>query len=135
VINNKRLLALIPACSGSKRLPNKYSLNFGGKPLIAWSIDAGLQSKYFDRVVVSTDSNAKAATAKQYGADTPFIRPEILASDTETTIDLVLDSISMPRKEDDLYYHMILLKPKSYKLGVADYLSKNGFNFSSNIDL
>ena len=77
MINNKRLLALIPARSGSKRLPHKNSLNFGGKPLIAWSIDAGLQSKYVDRVVVSTESNAIAAIAKHYGADIPFIRPEI----------------------------------------------------------
>jgi CMP-N,N'-diacetyllegionaminic acid synthase len=99
VINNKRLLALIPARSGSKRLPHKNSLNLGGKPLIAWSIDAGLQSKYVDRVVVSTDSNAIAAMAKQYGADIPFIRPEILASDTATTIDVVRHAMSMLEKK------------------------------------
>jgi len=113
MINNKRLLALIPARSGSKRLPHKNSLNFGGKPLIAWSIDAGLQSKYVDRVVVSTESNAIAAIAKHYGADIPFIRPEILASDTATTIDVVRHAISMLEKENDFYDYILLLQPTS----------------------
>lgn len=113
MINNKRLLALIPARSGSKRLPHKNSLNLGGKPLIAWSIDAGLQSKYVDRVVVSTDSNAIAAMASQYGADTPFVRPEILASDTATTIDVVRHAISMLEKENDFYDYILLLQPSS----------------------
>ena len=113
MINNKRLLALIPARSGSKRLPHKNSLNLGGKPLIAWSIDAGLQSKYVDRVVVSTDSNAIAAMAKQYGADIPFIRPEVLASDTATTIDVVRHAISMLEKENDFYDYILLLQPTS----------------------
>lgn len=113
MINDKRLLALIPARSGSKRLPHKNSLNLGGKPLIAWSIDAGLQSKYVDRVVVSTDSNAIASIAKQYGADSPFIRPEILANDTATTIDVVRHAISMLEKENDFYDYILLLQPSS----------------------
>jgi len=113
VINNKRLLALIPARSGSKRLPHKNSLNFGGKPLIAWSIDAGLQSKYVDRVVISTDSTAIAAIAKKYGADAPFVRPEILASDTATTIDVVRHAINMLEKENDFYDYILLLQPTS----------------------
>lgn len=135
MINNKRLLALIPALSGSKRLPHKNSLNLGSKPPIACSIDAGLQSKYVDRVVVSTDSNAIAVMAKQYGADTPFIRPEILASDTATTTDEVLYAISMLEKKNDFYDHIIFLQPTSYKLSIADYLSKNGLNSPSYIDL
>ncbi len=113
MIDNKRLLALIPARSGSKRLPNKNSLNFGGKPLIAWSIDAGIQSKYVDRVVVSTDSNTIASIARQYGADTPFMRPEILSTDTASTIDVVQHAIAMLENEKDFYDYIILLQPTS----------------------
>ena len=133
MINNKRLLALIPARSGSKRLPHKNSLNLGGKPLIAWSIDAGLQSKYVDRVVVSTESNAIAAIAKHYGADIPFIRPEILASDTATTIDVVRHAISMLEKENDFYDYILLLQPtsplrKSTHIDKAFKVLKKGFH-------
>ena len=87
MINQKRLLALIPARGGSKRLPNKNILNFGGKPLVAWSINAALESKYVDRV--STDSS-HCSSRRRYGADTPFLRPKNLASDTATTVDVYI---------------------------------------------
>jgi len=56
MINGKTILAIIPARGGSKRLPNKNILELDGKPLIAWSIEEGLKSKYIDKVVVSSDS-------------------------------------------------------------------------------
>ena len=55
MIGQKRLLAIIPARGGSKRLPGKNILDLAGKPLIAWTIEAALNSKYIDRIVVSTD--------------------------------------------------------------------------------
>ena len=113
MIDNKRLLALIPARSGSKRLPHKNSLMFGGKPLIAWSIDAGIHSKYVDRVVVSTDCNVIASIARQYGADTPFMRPEILSTDTASTFDVVHHAIEMLEEEEDFYDYILLLQPTS----------------------
>ena len=57
MIDNKRILAIIPARGGSKRLPRKNILDLAGKPLIAWSIEAALGSKYIDRVIVSTDDD------------------------------------------------------------------------------
>lgn len=86
---------------------------FGGKPLIAWSIDAGIHSKYVDRVVVSTDCNVIASIARQYGADTPFIRPEIFSTDTASTFDVVQHAIEMLGKEEDFYDYILLLQPTS----------------------
>jgi len=120
VINNKRILAVIPARGGSKRLPRKNVLNFAGKPLIAWSIEAALQSKYIDRVVVSTDDNEIAKVSKQYGADVPFMRPPELARDAATSIDTVLDAIRQLENMGDVYHYVLLLQPTSPLRGVKD---------------
>lgn len=76
-----KILALIPARSGSKGVPGKNIRLLAGKPLIAHSIAAALDSKYIDRVIVSTDGEEIAAVAKKYGAEVPFLRPPELAGD------------------------------------------------------
>lgn len=78
------ILALIPARAGSKRVKNKNIRDLGGKPLIAYTIEAALKSKLVTRVVVSTDSPVIAAAAKKYGADVPFLRPKDLAGSGST---------------------------------------------------
>ena len=78
---NKNILAIIPARAGSKGLPNKNILPLLGHPLIAYSIKAALESKYINRVVVSTDSEKIANISRKYGAETPFIRPAKFAQD------------------------------------------------------
>ena len=75
------LVAFIFARGGSKGLPGKNTRPFGGKPLIAWSIECALSMKAIDRVIVSTDSEEIAETSRKYGADVPFIRPRELATD------------------------------------------------------
>jgi N-acylneuraminate cytidylyltransferase len=75
------ILALIPARGGSKGIPRKNIRSFAGYPLIAWSIAAGLQAKSVSRVIVSTDDEEIAAVAREYGAETPFLRPSELAQD------------------------------------------------------
>lgn len=77
------VLAIIPARAGSKGLPNKNILDLGGKPLIAWTIEAALKSDV-DDVIVSTEDNKIAEIALQYGARVPFIRPVELATDNAT---------------------------------------------------
>jgi len=67
-------IAVIPARSGSKRLPGKNILDFFGKPMIAWTIEAAIDSACFDRILVSTDDEAIAQVARDYGADAPFLR-------------------------------------------------------------
>ena len=73
---NKKFLAIIPARGGSKSIPNKNIMSICGKPLIAYTIDAGKKSKYIDEIIVSTDSDVIKVTAEQYGAKVPFLRPE-----------------------------------------------------------
>lgn len=74
-------LAIIPARGGSKRIPRKNVREFAGKPIIAHSICAALESGVFDRVIVSTDDGEIAAVAREWGAETPFLRPAWLADD------------------------------------------------------
>jgi N-acylneuraminate cytidylyltransferase len=77
-------LALIPARGGSKGIPRKNIRNFAGWPLIAWSIAAAKQSQSVTRVIVSTDDEEIAAMARQFGAETPFLRPAEFAQDKTT---------------------------------------------------
>jgi len=80
------ILALIPARGGSKGIPRKNIRNFAGYPLIAWSIAAGLQAHTVNRIIVSTDDEEIASVAREYGAETPFMRPHELAQDHTTDL-------------------------------------------------
>ena len=113
MINGKKLLALIPARGGSKRLPRKNILDFVGKPLIAWTIEAALNSKYIDRVVVSTDDKEIAGISKKYGADVPFMRPVALAEDDASSIDTILHSLNLLSIQEGEYEYLMLLQPTS----------------------
>ena len=75
----EKILAIIPARSGSKRILNKNIRPFNGKPLIYYTIKVALESGIFDRVIVDTDSPEYAKIARKYGAETPFLRPKELA--------------------------------------------------------
>lgn len=78
----KKIVAIIPARGGLKRIPRKNIKNFCGKPLIAWTILGALKSKSLNRVIVSTDDPEIAKVAKKYGAEVPFLRPAKLAIPT-----------------------------------------------------
>jgi len=86
-------VAIIPARGGSKRIPRKNIKLFHGKPMIAYSIEAALNSGCFDRVIVSTDDEEIAEIARQYGAQTPFIRPAEISDDHATTMDVMQHAI------------------------------------------
>lgn len=86
-------LAVIPARGGSKRIPRKNIKPFGGRPMIAWSIDAALKSACFDRVIVSTDDAEIAEVALAYGAEVPFVRPPELSDDHTGTIPVIAHAI------------------------------------------
>ena len=89
MINGKKVLAIIPARGGSKRLPRKNILDLGGKPLIWWTINAAKKSKYIDRVIVSTEDSEIGEVSKSLGAEVPFFRPRKLAQDSTTTLKLL----------------------------------------------
>lgn len=78
-------VAIIPARGGSKRIPNKNIKLFAGKPIIAYSIEAAKESRLFDRIIVSTDSEEIISVASCYGAEAPFVRPKDLADDHTPT--------------------------------------------------
>lgn len=111
MIENKRVLALIPARGGSKGIKDKNIVDLCGKPLIAYSINAALESKYIDDVVVTTDSIKIAEVSKKYGADVPFLRPEYLASDRARTIDAVLHAVRWLKENKREYDILVLLQP------------------------
>jgi CMP-N,N'-diacetyllegionaminic acid synthase len=105
---DKTFLAIIPARGGSKRLPRKNVLDLNGKPLIAYSIEAGLKSKYIDKVVVSSDDEEILTVSKKYGA-VIIQRPDELSSDTATTFDAIKHTINNCEKYD----YIILLQATS----------------------
>lgn len=91
-------LCVIPARGGSKRIPRKNIRSFCGRPMIAWSIGAAIESGLFDRVIVSTDDLGIAAVAREWGADTPFLRPNDLADDHVGTAPVVVHAIESYRE-------------------------------------
>ena len=104
----KTYLAIIPARGGSKRLPRKNVLNLNGKPLVAWSIKAGLNSKYIDKVVVTSDDAEILSIAKYYGV-LLINRPAELSNDTATTFDAIKHTIENVEKYD----YVVLLQATS----------------------
>lgn len=92
-------VAIIPARGGSKRIPRKNIKEFCGKPMIAYSIKAAIDSELFDKVIVSTDDEEIANIAKQYGAETPFMRPPELSDDYTATIPVIAHAITQLQKE------------------------------------
>ena len=105
---NKTFLAIIPARGGSKRLPRKNVLNLNGKPLIAYSIEAGLKSKYMDKVIVTSDDDEILTISERYGADT-IKRPDELANDTATTFDAIKHTVDSCENYD----YIVLLQATS----------------------
>jgi CMP-N,N'-diacetyllegionaminic acid synthase len=107
-------LAIIPARAGSKRLPNKNHRLFLGKPLILWTVDFALKYGGFDLVMVSTDSPEIAKLTQDAGAYVPWLRPAELASDTASSIDVVLHAVENINLDVSLSFDRVaLLQPTS----------------------
>lgn len=107
------MLAIIPARGGSKRLPNKNIKLFKEKPLIAYTIEAALTVKEITRVLVSTDDEAIAKVAIQYGAECPFLRPSELATDEAQSIDVFRHAVEEIEKRNIRVDDIIILQPTS----------------------
>jgi CMP-N,N'-diacetyllegionaminic acid synthase len=114
MFNNKTFIAIIPARGGSKGLPGKNIKLLCGKPLIAWTIEAALQTNYLDEVMVTTDSKDIAEVAIKYGAAVPFLRPRELALDNSTTFEAVHHAIEFYRQHQTRTFdYIVLLEPTS----------------------
>ncbi len=103
------LLAVIPARAGSKGLPGKNIADLGGKPLIGWTIKAALGATCVDRSILSSDGEAIIEIARAQGCDVPFVRSADLASDTASSLDVVLDALTRVPG----FTHVALLQPTS----------------------
>jgi N-acylneuraminate cytidylyltransferase len=106
-------VALIPARSGSKRIPDKNIRPLAGHPLIAYSIAAALQSRIFAAVIVSTDSEQYADIARLYGAEVPFLRPKELSGDTSPDIEWVEYTLKRLASNGFTYDCFSILRPTS----------------------
>jgi len=107
-------IGLIPARGGSKGIPHKNVALLADKPMIAWTIEAALASSVLDRVIVSTDDEVIAEVARQWGASVPFLRPARLATDTASSIDVVLHTLDyLAHHEPPRPEWVMLLQPTS----------------------
>jgi CMP-N,N'-diacetyllegionaminic acid synthase len=111
-----KVLAVIPARGGSKGIPRKNIKILGGKPLIAWTIEAALKAPSINRLIVSTEDEEIAAVAEQFGAEVPFKRPIAIAQDDTPGLDPVLHAIENSPGSD----WVLLLQPTSPLRSVDD---------------
>mgnify|MGYP006134970501 FL=1 len=126
------IIAFIPARGGSKGVPKKNIKMLYGKPLIAWSIEQALNSKFIDRVIVSTDCPKISKIAIDYGAEVPYMRPDSLSNDTATTESAMLHCCEYLSKRDELPELFMLVQctspirsKDSFDLAITDFKSKN----------
>lgn len=108
-----KVIALIPARAGSKRVPGKNVRPLAGHPLIAYTIAPALQSGVFDAVMVSTDAEEVAAIARHYGAEAPFLRPAAMAGDRSPDIEWVEHALTALAEAGRSYDAFSILRPTS----------------------
>jgi len=125
-MTNKKLLVIIPARGGSKRLKNKNTQLFCGKPLISWTINLALKIPNVHDVIVSTDNDEIKKIALDCGANVPFIRPQYLAKDSISAVEVAKHAIHKLKFNGNI----ILLQPTS-PLRTLDDINK-GLSFIKN---
>lgn len=108
-----KVIAVIPARGGSKRIPKKNIRNFMGKPVISYAIEAAIKSNIFDEIMVSTDSLEIAHTSEEYGAKVPFMRSEKTADDYATTYAVLEEVILNYKKEGQVFDNICCIFPCS----------------------
>ncbi len=114
MVKRAEVLAIIPARGGSKGIPRKNIKDFGGYPLIAYSILAGLRSKLVTRTIISTDDEEIAAVARAYGAEVPFLRPEEFARDNTTDLPVYKHALEWLYEHEDYRPDVVVqLRPTS----------------------
>ncbi len=115
-----KIIAIIPARSGSKGLPDKNIKSVCGRPLMDYTIKAAIDSECFETVMVSTDSEKYAEIAKKCGADVPFMRSATTAGDKAGSWDVVREILNNYKKKGIIYDYVALLQPTSPLRSVVD---------------
>ncbi|CAL2105875.1 CMP-N-acetylneuraminic acid synthetase [Tenacibaculum sp. 190524A02b] len=119
MVKNKKIIGIIPARGGSKRIPKKNIIDFQGKPMIAWTIEAALKSGVFDEVMVSTDDVEISDVAKRYGASVPFLRKEN-ADDHSTVSDVIVNVLKELKVDYDIVVMLMANCPLRNDLNIKE---------------
>ena len=125
----RKVLAIIPAREGSKRIPNKNIVDLNGFPLISYTILAALSSGVFDKVVVSTDSLRIADISRKFGAEIPVMRPKSLARDESSSYDVVEHIIKYLSKAEGFSPDMVALLQPTSPLRSAEHIIESVASF------
>ena len=120
----KKILGIITARAGSKRIPSKNTKLLNGKPLISYILTSAIKSKYIDRLIVSTNSKKIAEISKHYGADVPFLRPNKLAVDTISSAAVVKHAIHYLKESETYNTDIIILLQPTSPLCLSDDIDK-----------
>lgn len=110
MINNRKVLAIIPARGGSKGIPNKNIIDVCGKPLIQYTLDAAKKSKYIDEIHISTDCESIISIVRELGFNVERKRPAELAQDDSATIDVLIDVLKYYEELNKQYQIILLLQ-------------------------
>lgn len=130
-----KILGLIPARGGSKDIPGKNIVSLAGQPLISYTIEAALESRVFDRVVVSTDDEQIAEISREWGAEIPYMRPAELAEDNSGALEVIQHMVSALMKHDDwLPEWIVYLQPTSPMRSSTSVQAALGFARKSDCD-
>jgi CMP-N-acetylneuraminic acid synthetase len=124
-----RVIAMIPARGGSKRIPHKNIVDFMGQPLIAWTIRAALDSGLFGRVLVSTDDKEIARVAEENGVEVPFLRQEY-ADDHSSTAPAVISALEQVREHFGEEYDTVVQLMANCPLRRSEHILKAYENFA-----
>ncbi len=128
-------IAIIPARGGSKGVPHKNLAKVAGKPLVTWCIETALATPQISRVVVSTDDQAIADSARRAGADVPFARPPGLATDNATSIDTLIHAVEWLSDNENVRPELILLmQPTAPLVTTSDIEQIVGLIYEKNAD-
>lgn len=126
-MNSRKIVAIIPARSGSKSIKDKNIIPYKGKPLIYYSIKTALQSKLIDKVIVSTDSKKYQKISERLGAEAPFLRPKKYSSDNSVDYDYILHATKFLNKKHYNPDLVVLLRPSTPNRKID--IVENGIKF------
>ena len=133
--NEGTFLGVITARGGSRRLPKKNVLDLAGKPLIGWTIEAALRSKYIDELIVSTEDAEIAEISRSHGANVPFTRPQELSADDVHPVDVVIHAVNYFIHElEKEFEYVAFLQPTSPLRNEHDIDEAIEFMFSTKAD-
>lgn len=124
MIDSYKVLALVLARGGSKRIPNKNIKELSGKPLLGYSIEAAKGSKYIDRIITSTDSEKIAEVAQGLGSEVPFMRPQELAKDDVTDFPVFIHTLEWLKENEGYEPDIVVqLRPTS-PMRIAEHIDR-----------